>query len=85
MGNVFSCFVVVMCFWDFEHVTMKGVAGKVADEDIISDLMGMVVCVEKEEWTPSRCAVTITHNFVDHDMSRTTGGGAGYRSIGNSR
>jgi hypothetical protein len=43
--------------------------------------MGMVVCIEKEEWTPSRCAVTITHNFVDHEMSRTTGGGAGYRSI----
>jgi len=43
--------------------------------------MGMVVCVavEEEEWTPNRCAVTINHDFVDHDMSRTTGGGAGYR------
>ena len=47
--------------------------------------MGMVVCVavEEEEWTPNRCAVTINHDFVDHDMSRTTGGGAGCRSAVN--
>ena len=43
----------------------------------------MCVAVEEEEWTPNRCAVTINHDFVDHDMSRTTGGGAGYRSAVN--
>ena len=48
--------------------------------------MGMVVCVavEEEEWAPNRCAATISHDdFVDHDMSRTTGGGASYRSAVN--